>query len=407
MSLSINLYADKILVYMNDTQTDHLKAYGLIYWAISQGYKSEWLLNYEYGSFLLDYSEEIKDKANLMGVSFHVIDDIILTSILQVIEENNMNRIFLNKAPKIAIYAPPFVDPWDDAVRLALEYAQIPYTRLWDKEVLLGDLEKYDWLHLHHEDFTGQYGKFYASFRNAEWYKKKVAKFRRLARELGFKSVSESKRAVAKMIQDYVAKGGFLFAMCSATDTIDIALASDGLDIVPKEIDGTGITPDTQGKLDYNKTFAFADFKLVFDPYKYEFSDIDLDIMKERLYYQPDTFSLFDFSAKIDPVPCMLVQSHKNAIKGFLGQTTGYYKKVIKESITILAETPGTDRVKYIHGEFNKGTFTFLGGHDPEDYRHLVGDPATDLSLHKNSAGFRLILNNVLYPAAKKKPQKT
>jgi len=401
------VYADRIVVLMDDTQTDHLRAYGLIYWALSRGYKSEWLLNYKCGSFVIDYSEEIKEKANLLGVSFVVADETELVSIYQTIEENNMNRIYLNKAPKIAIYAPPFADPWDDAVRLALEYAQIPYTRLWDKEVLFGELDNYDWLHLHHEDFTGQYGKFYASFRNAAWYKKKVAKFRRLARELGFKSVAENKRAVAKMIQDYVAKGGFLFAMCSATDTIDIALASDGLDIVPREIDGTGITPGAQEKLDFNKTFAFENFKLIFNPYQYEFSDIDIDIMKAKLYYQPDTFLLFDFSAKIDPVPCMLVQSHKNAIKGFLGQTTAYNRHVIKERVTILAETPGTDRVKYIHGEFHKGTFTFLGGHDPEDYRHLVGDPPTDLSLHKNSAGFRLILNNILYPAARKKPQKT
>ncbi len=392
---------------MDESQTDHLRAYGLIYWTLGKGYKSEWLLNYHDGSFLLDPIDEIMEKANLLGVSFEVVNDADLSSIYRTVEENNMNRIYLNKAPKIAIYAPPFVDPWDDAVRLALEYAQIPYTRLWDKEVLLGDLANYDWLHLHHEDFTGQYGKFYATFRNVAWYKKKVAKFRILARELGFRSVSENKRAVAKMIQAYVSRGGFLFAMCSATDTLDIALASDGLDIVPKEIDRTGVTPNAQEKLDFNRCFAFENYKLVFNPYVYEFSSIDIDIIKEGIYNQPDTFSLFNFSAKIDPVPCMLVQNHKNVIKGFLGQTTGYDRKIIKESITVLAETTGTIRVKYIHGEFNKGSFTFLGGHDPEDYRHLVGDPPTDLSLYKNSAGFRLILNNILYPAAKKKPQKT
>ncbi len=318
-----------------------------------------------------------------------------------------MNRVFLNKAPKIAIYAPGFVDPWDDAVRLVLEYAKIPYKRLWDKEVLLGELETYDWLHLHHEDFTGQYGKFYASFRNMLWYKKKKAKFRQLARELGFKSVAENKRAVGKMIQGYVSKGGFLFAMCSATDTLDIALASDGLDIVPKEIDGTGITPNALERLDFSKCFAFTGFKLVSNAYIYEFSDIDIDIIKEGIYNKPGTFSLFDFSAKIDPVPCMLVQNHKNVVKDFLGQTTAFNRKVLKESVTILAQAPGTIRVKYIHGEYNKGTYTFIAGHDPEDYRHLVGDPPTDLSLHKNSAGYRLILNNILYPAARKKPQKT
>ncbi|MBU1075670.1 MAG: asparagine synthetase B [Spirochaetes bacterium] len=404
---SLNLYADKILVPMDNTQTDHLHAYGLVYWTLTLGQKSEWLLNYKDGSFILDNTKEVAEKANLMGVSTITVNDADLTRIYQEIEENNMKRIFLNKAPKIAVYAPPFSDPWDDAVRLALEYADVPYTRLWDKEVLLGDLEKYDWLHLHHEDFTGQYGKFYSSFRNMDWYKKKVAKFRQVARLLGYTSVPREKRAVAKMIQDYVSKGGFLFAMCSATDTLDIALASDELDIVPEEIDGTGITPNAQEKLDFNRTFAFTDFKLVFDPYVYEFSDIDINIMTEGLYNQPDTFSLFEFSAKIDPVPTMLVQSHKNVIKGFLGQTTAYNRKVIKEGITILAETPNTVRVKYIHGEFNKGTFTFLAGHDPEDYRHLVGDPPTDLSLHKNSAGFRLILNNILYPAAKKNPQKT
>ncbi len=405
--LQFNLYADKILIPMDKTQTDHLRAYGLVYWTLSKGLKSEWLLNYKDGSFLLDNSSSIIDKANLMGISFIIINEIEIAFIYKEIEENNMKRIFLNKAPKIAVYAPSFVDPWDDAVRLALEYAQVPYTQLWDKEVLLGELENYDWLHLHHEDFTGQYGKFYAAFRNTDWYKKKVARFRRMARALGFTSVSKAKRAVAQTIQDYVSKGGFLFAMCSATDTLDIALASDGLDIVHKAIDGTGITPNAQEKLNFNKTFAFTDFKLIFDPYIYEFSNIDINIMKEGLYYNPDTFTLFEFSAKIDPVPAMLLQNHKNVIKGFLGQTTAFNKKIIKESVTILAETTGTIRVKYIHGEFNKGTFTFLAGHDPEDYKHLVGDPPTDLSLYKNSAGYRLILNNILYPAAKKKPQKT
>ncbi len=407
LGLSFNIESGKLLIYMDDTQTDHLRAYGLVYWVLTQGERGEWLLNYRNGSFLISDTPKNREKANLMGVSFKPVNDIQLTEIYQIIEENNMNRIFLDKAPEIAVYAPSFAEPWDDAVRLALEYAQIPYTRLWDEEVLLGQLEKFDWLHLHHEDFTGQYGKFYANFRKAEWYQKRVAFFTKMARRLGYKSVQAEKCAVAKMIQSYVASGGFLFAMCAACDTIDIALAAEGIDIIPPEIDGTPYDPDAQQKLDFTKTFAFEDFKLIFDPYIYEFSNIDIDIMKEGLYYKPDTFTLFDFSAKEDPVPCMLVQNHKNVIKGFLGQTTAFNRKVIKDSVTILGETPETDRVKYIHGEFGKGTFTFLGGHDPEDYRHLVGDPPTDLSLHKNSPGYRLILNNVLFPAAHKKRRKT
>ncbi len=392
---------------MDDSQRDHLSAYGLVYYALVQGYKAEWLLNYQGGSFIIDNSKDIIDRANLLGVSYSIVDDNALTTMYQEIEENNMNRLFLDKAPKIAVYAPAFVEPWDDAVRLVLDYAKISYTRLWDKEVLLGELEKYDWLHLHHEDFTGQYGKFYGSFRNTDWYKMDVARATKLARELGFQSVQLEKCSVAKMIQGYVMNGGFLFAMCSAIDSLDIALAAEGIDIIPQEIDGTPITSDAQNKLDYNKCFAFTGFKLIFDPYVYEVSDIDIDIMKEGLYNNPDTFTLFDFSAKIDPVPTMLVQNHKNVIKGFLGQTTAFNRNVIKENVTILADTFNTDRVKYIHGDFGKGTVTFLGGHDPEDYRHLVGDPATDLSLHKNSPGYRLILNNILYPAAKKKQRKT
>jgi hypothetical protein len=342
-----------------------------------------------------------------MGVSFEVLGSGKVASIYQQIEENNMNRIFLDKAPKVAVYAPSFAEPWDDAVRLALEYAKIPYKRLWDEEVLLGNLEKYDWLHLHHEDFTGQYGKFYASYRKTQWYQKQVSLFTKMARELGYKSVQKEKCAVAKMIQAYVSAGGFLFAMCAACDTIDISLASENIDIVPQEIDGTPFDSNAQKNLDFAKCFAFENFQLIFDPYVYEFSDIDINIMKEGLYYKPDTFSLFEFSAKEDPVPCMLTQNHKNVIKGFLGQTTAFNRKVIKDSSTILGETKETDRVRYIHGEFGKGTYTFLGGHDPEDYRHLVGDPPTDLSLHKNSAGYRLILNNVLFPAAHKKRRKT
>lgn len=402
-----SLGAEKMHVPMDESQRDHLRAYGLVWWALSQGIKAEWLLNYRGGSFVIDTTSAVREKADLLGVSYEALDDMSAAAIYREIEENNMNRIFLDKAPRIGVYAPAFTEPWDDAVRLALDYAQVPYTRLWDKEVLLGELSKFDWLHLHHEDFTGQYGKFYGSFRNTDWYKMDVARATRMARELGFRSVQEEKCAVAKMIQAYVAQGGFLFAMCSAIDSLDIALAGEGIDIIPPEIDGTPFTPDAQQKLDYGKSMAFTGFKLVFDPYVYEISDIDIDIMKEGLYNNPDTFTLFDFSAKIDPVPCMLVQNHKNVIKGFLGQTTAFMRGVIKEGVTLLGETPGTDRVKYIHGDLGKGTFTFLGGHDPEDYRHLVGDPATDLSLQKSSPGYRLILNNILYPAAKKKNRKT
>jgi len=405
--IGVDLYSDRLLIYMDDMQTDHLRAYGLTYWVLEQGERAEWLLNYRGGSFLLPDLVEVREKANLMGVSFEVISEDKVAEIYQTIEENNMNRINLEKAPKVAVYAPSFAEPWDDAVRLALEYAQIPYTRLWDEEVLLGQLVNYDWLHLHHEDFTGQYGKFYASFRNSEWYQKQVAIFTKMAYDLGYKSVQEEKCAVAKMIQAYVADGGFLFAMCAACDTIDIALAADGIDIISPEIDGTPYDPEADKKLDFSKCFMFQNFKLIYDPYIYEFSDIDIDIMKEGLYYNPDTFTLFDFSAKEDPVPTMLVQNHKNVIKGFLGQTTAFNRKVLKDSVTILGETPETDRVKYVHTEFGKGTVTFLGGHDPEDYQHLVGDPPTDLALHKNSPGYRLILNNVLFPAAHKKRRKT
>ncbi len=399
--------ANKILVPMDNTQTDHLRAYGLVYWALSIDTEGEWLLNYRGGSFLLEDYDVIKKRANELGVLIEEISEPQVARIYQIIEENNMNRIHLSKAPKIAVYAPSFAEPWDDAVRLVLEYAKIPYTRVWDEEVLAGILPEFDWVHLHHEDFTGQFGKFYASYRNTSWYQKQVADAIKLARKLGYSSVQEEKCAVAKMIQAYVADGGFLFAMCAAVDTIDIALAAEGIDIVPPEIDGTPITPDAQEKLNFSKTFAFQNFHLIFDPYVYEFSDIDVDIVKEGMYYNQGNFVLFDFSAKIDPVPCMLNQNHTRIIKDFLGQTTGFYKNVIKPDVTILAEYPDKPVAKYIHGEFGKGTFTFLGGHDPEDYKHLVGDPPTDLSLHKNSPGYRLILNNVLFPAAKKKRRKT
>lgn len=402
-------HADKILIYMDLGQTDHLKAYGVAYRTLEQGQNVEWLLNYRGGSFMTDFGEEVADDCRLSGVGFSVIDLSRAASIYREIEESNMEVVLLEKAPAIAIYTPPNKEPWDDAVTLALTYAEIPYTTLWDEEVLRGELEKYDWLHLHHEDFTGQYGKFYGSFRNALWYKQEVATCELMAKKLGFKKVPEEKKTVARAIKDYIARGGFVFAMCSATETLDIALAAEGVDIVPQELDGDPVDPDCQERLDYSKAFAFTDFKVSTDAYKYEHSDIDTgpDKTAARLGLESDYFTLFDFSAKLDPVPTMLVQNHVSVVNGFMGQNTAFRKSLLKKYVTIMGETEGKDEVKYIHGNFGRGTWTFYGGHDPEDYRHMVGDPPTDLSLHKSSPGYRLILNNILFPAAKKKERKT
>jgi hypothetical protein len=402
------LQAQHLLVFMDGEQTDHLRAYGVAYWTLQNGLKAEWLLNYRGGSFLLEDAGPVREYASLQGVSYEPVDAGALSAIYAQIDKENMNRIFLDKAPKIAVYAPPTNDPWDDAVTLVLEYANIPYDKLWDKEVMTGRLSKYDWLHLHHEDFSGQYGKFYGSYRDAEWYQAQVAKNRQMASELGFSSVQEEKGAVAKMIQASVADGGFLFAMCAACDTLDIALAAEGLNIVPPEIGGgIPLTPDGQDKLDFSRTFAFQNFKLIMNPYVYGFSDIDTNPMAEGIYDKMVPFHLFDFSAKEDPVACMLNQDHTFIVDDFLGQTTAFHDWTIKPSVTVLGSTPETHRIKYIHGDFGKGTFTFLGGHDPEDYKQLVGDAPTDLSLHKNSPGYRLILNNVLFPAARKEKRKT
>ena len=402
-------YADKILIYMDLGQTDHLKAYGVAYWTLEQGYNVEWLLNYRGGSFMTDFHEELADLCRLRGVVFSVIDLSSAASIYKEIEENNMEVVLLEKAPAIAIYTPPNKEPWDDAVTLALIYAEIPYTTLWDEEVLMGELEKYDWLHLHHEDFTGQYGKFYRSFRNALWYKQDVATSELMAKKLGFRKVSEEKKTVARALKDYVARGGFLFAMCSATETMDIALSAEAVDIVPQELDGDPMDPDCQERLDYSKCLAFIDFVVSTDAYKYEHSNIDTGPEKvaARLGLESDYFTLFDFSAKLDPVPTMLVQNHVSVVNGFMGQNTAFRKSLLKKYVTILGETEGKDEVKYIHGNFGRGTWTFYGGHDPEDYQHMVGDPPTDLNLHKSSPGYRLILNNILFPAAKKKERKT
>jgi hypothetical protein len=401
--------AQKILIPMDLSQTDHLKAYGVAYWCLKQGYNVEWLLNYRDGSFMAEYHEDIADRCRLQGVSYDKIDLSQAGAIYKEIEENNMDVVLLEKAPAIAVYVPPNKEPWDDAVRLALAYAEIPYKTLWDAEVLKGDLEKYDWLHLHHEDFTGQYGKFYFSFGNEPWYKEEQATCETIARKLGFKKVSEEKKAVAKAIKDYVSRGGFLFAMCSAPETMDITLAAENDDIVPKEFDGDPPDPDCQKKLDYSKAFAFTDFTVSLDPLEYKHSNIDTysDRLIWGLNQQNDYFTLFDFSAKLDPVPSMLVQDHVNVVKGFMGQTTALRKSLLKKYVTILGEVEGQDEVRYIHGNYGRGTFTFFSGHDPEDYEHRVGDPPTELSLHKNSPGYRLILNNILFPAAKKKERKT
>ena len=401
--------ADKMLIPMDFDQTDHLKAYGVAYHALEKNVTVEWLLNYRGGSFLLDVDTDIMEYALIRGVAYILLDTVALYQLGETIDNSNMSRELLEKPPKIAVYTPPNKLPWDDAVTLALTYAEIPYNTLWDKEVLAGDLYNYDWLHLHHEDFTGQYGKFYGAYRYTEWYIQQKQEYEDIANKLGFGKVSDEKKAVAEKIREYVAHGGFLFAMCSATDTIDIALAARGVDIVRPEFDGDGYDPDFQSKLDHSRTLAFENFTLITDPNIYEFSDIDVlpNVDTKGVTESLDYFELFEFSAKYDPVPTMLTQNHENPIKGFLGQTTEFKKSLVKKNVLIMGENKKRGTVKYIHGNLDKGTFTFLGGHDPEDYQHIVGDPPTQLFLHKNSPGYRLILNNVLFPGARKKELKT
>jgi len=402
---------DKILIPMDLTQTDHLKAYGIAYRVLQRGLQIDWLLNYRGGSFMMDAHDFVTSECLARGVSFTRESAAEASAIYAEVqrEDNNMDVERLEKAPRVAVYVPPGFQPWDDAVTLALDYAGISYDKLWDDEVLAGKLADYDWLHLHHEDFTGQYGKFYASFAGAAWYQAQVAQLEQEARKLGFKKVSELKKAVARAIKSYIAAGGFMFAMCSATDTFDIALAAENTDICDVMYDGDPPDPDFQEKLDFTKTLAFTNFTVERNPLRYEYSDIDdpPSDMLGALNPETDYFTLFEFSAKFDPVPTMLTQNHVNVIKGFMGQTTGFKKSLVKSSVTILAEKQGTDQVKYLHGNYGRGTFTFYGGHDPEDYQHAVGNPPTDLSLHKNSPGYRLILNNILFPAAHKKEQKT
>ncbi|MFQ6612950.1 MAG: asparagine synthetase B [Fidelibacterota bacterium] len=399
----------KLLIPMDLVQKDHLKAYGIAYWVLTKGINIEWVLNFRGGSFLLDNYPDIESECQVRGITVESISAKEALAIYNTVENNNMDIVLLEKAPKIAIYTPPNKQPWDDAVTLALTYAEIPYKTLWDEEVFQGQLEQYDWLHLHHEDFTGQYGKFYRNYRTAGWYINQQTQFEALARRLGFSSVPEEKKALARVIKSYVTAGGFLFAMCSATDSYDIALAEENIDAAATVFDGTPVDPQVQKKLDYSKTFAFTDFKLITDPMIYEFSDIDYPPSDNPITRGADAdyFTLFEFSAKYDPVPTMLTQDHVPVIKGFMGQTTGFNQDKIKKHVLILGEDPTTPQVKYLHGNYGEGTFTFLGGHDPEDYQHFVGDPPTDLSLHRNSPGYRLILNNILFPAARKKERKT
>ncbi|OXA95534.1 asparagine synthetase B [Flavobacterium hercynium] len=407
--LSLTAKASFLLLPMDETtQQNHLKAYGITFWCLSKDYKASWLLNYRGGSFLLPDAEEIRRECKIRGVSFEVLSDAEEASILSDISSpsQNMESVILEKAPKIAVYTPKGKQPWDDAVTLVLTYAEIPFTPIYDEEVLSDQLLLYDWLHLHHEDFTGQYGKFYAAYKNTPWYIDQKRDAEALAAKLGYSKVSQEKGAVAKKIRDFVIGGGFMFAMCSATDSFDIALAADGVDICEAMFDGDASEPNYQSKLNYGNSFAFKNFSLERRPEQYEFSDIDMTL-KRRIPMEKDYFSLMEFSAKWDPIPSMLCQNHTQLVKGFMGQTTSFDTNLIKSNVLIMGTCELNGESRYIHGEKGKGMFTFFGGHDPEDFQHQVGDPPTVLDLHANSPGYRLILNNVLFPAARKKKLKT
>ena len=402
--------ASFVLLPMDETtQQNHLKAYGITYWCLSKNYKASWLLNYRGGSFLLPDAPEIRKECQIRGVSFEVLSDSEEAAILLEISSpsQNIETVILEKAPKIAVYTPKGKQPWDDAVTLVLTYAEIPFTPIYDEEVLSDGLLLYDWLHLHHEDFTGQYGKFYGAYRNAPWYIEQKNQAEALAAKLGYAKVSEEKLAVAKKIRDFVIGGGFMFAMCSAADSFDIALSAEGVDICEPMFDGDPSDGNYQSKIDYTKTFAFKNFILDRKPEHYEFSDIDMTEKRIKIPMEKDYFTLMEYSAKWDPIPTMLCQNHTQLIKGFMGQTTAFERELVKSNILVLGENQLNEEARYIHGQVGKGMFTFFGGHDPEDYQHKVGDEPTVLDLHPNSPGFRLILNNVLFQAAKKKKQKT
>lgn len=403
--------ASKILIPMDETQSNHLKAYGISYWMLEHDVVIDWLLNYRGGSFMVTHLQSIEEELVVRGIKYEVITDGQSNGIKNLIAspEKNMEVVQLEKAPKIAVYTPGGKQPWDDAVTLVLEYAEIPYDKIYDSAIVLGLLPKYDWLHLHHEDFTGQYGKFYAAYSSASWYRQQVADAEKLAKSLGFNKVSELKRSVALNIKNFVLGGGFLFTMCSGTDSFDIALAAQNTDICEYMYDGDPSNPNAQKMLDFGQTFAFENFILEKDPLKYEYSSIDgTELRRSKGIREPsDKFTLFEFSAKWDVVPTMLTQCHTDIIDGFMGQTTDFMKDQIKSNVLILGENKAIGTARYIHGEMGQGTWTFYGGHDPEDYEHKVGDPPTDLNLHPNSPGYRLILNNILFPAAKKKKRKT
>ncbi len=408
-SLSSNLFANRILIPMDETQRNHLKAYGIAFWLLkTHGTEVEWLLNYKGGSFLFTASQTFINECVIRGVSYEVISEAESQSILNVIASNdaNMDAVKLNKAPKIAVYSPKTTQPWDDAVTLVLTYAEIPYDKIFDEEVLENKLPEYDWLHLHHEDFTGQFGKF-LRMRGQAWYQEQKLEAETIAKKFGYTKIPDLKSSVSRKIRDFVFGGGYMFAMCNATDTFDIALAADGVDIVEAPYDGDGADRNAESKLKYENCFAFKDFRLITNPYEMEFSSIDNQQEERGVTESNDYFSLFQFSAKWDPIPTMLTQNHANLIKGFMGQTTAFKKQYIKPDVITLAENRSIGEARYIHGTAGKGFWTFYGGHDPEDYQHYVGEEPTDLNLHPNSAGYRLILNNVLFPAAKKKKLKT
>jgi len=409
--LSTQARASQILIPMDESQKNHLKAYGLAFWVLENDLVIDWLLNYRGGSFMLPHIRAVEEELVVRGITYEILADGQASGIRSMIAspEKNMEIVQLEKAPKIAVYTPGGKQPWDDAVTLVLEYAEIPYEKIYDTEIIQGLLPKYDWLHLHHEDFTGQYGKFYAAYRTAPWYKQQVADAEKLAEELGFSKVSELKRGVAVSIKNFVIGGGFLFTMCSGTDSFDIALAAQNTDVCANMYDGDPVSPNCQHDLDFTQTFAFEDFILEKDPMEYEYSNIDgTTLRRTQGVREPmDKFTLFDFSAKWDVVPTMLTQCHTDVIDGFMGQTTDFVKSTIKPNVLILGENKALGTARYIHGEMAEGTWTFYGGHDPEDYEHKVGDPPTDLNLHPNSPGYRLILNNILFPAAKKKKRKT
>ncbi len=406
---SNSAFCTRILIPMDEEQKNHLKAYGISYWVLKKDLEVNWLLNYKGGSFMFMYNELLEKECKVRGVTYDIISEGQVTEILMEIAAPEVNKemVRLLKAPKIAVYSPKTKQPWDDAVTLVLTYAEIPYEVVYDDEVLDGKLSLYDWLHVHHEDFTGQFGKFYSSFANAAWYQAEVRENESMAAKHGFSKVSELKLAVAKKIRDYVFGGGFMFAMCSATDTYDIALAADGVDICEQVFDGDPADWAGDKKLDFGKGFAFKDYKLYYDPMIYEHSYIDAMQGTRPVSEDNDVFSLFEFSAKWDMVPAMLNQNHTSTVKGFWGQTTAFRKPFIKSDVLILGDNKSLNEARYIHGTAGKGTWTFYGGHDPEDYQHQVGEPPTDLSLHPNSPGYRLILNNVLFPSAQKKKQKT